>query len=162
MRRPRSAKEVFDGGNHQIAHQFSRDAGIGDRRPGDDFAVAGVNHERHPHDLAAGVNFEMIGAPAPIRTQRDDDAVMGASGPARRVALQREAVVLHDPQNPFHVERWFAIGAQFAVRQGANPAIAISGTLVDNGAEFAVLCPGWVYSLCFCNIASAITTFATR
>jgi hypothetical protein len=91
--------------------------------------------QKHEDDAKFGDVAKEWGQAADLDVKVDDEAVMGASGSARRVALQREAMVLHDPQNPFHIDRRFAVGAQFAVRQGANPAIAISRAFVDNGTD---------------------------
>lgn len=98
--------------------------------------MATADDEKDAHDLAvAGADFEVIRTPAAIRAQRDDDAVMGAARPARRMSFERQAVVLHDPQHALGVHGRLAFGPQLSVRQRADAAIAIGRALVDNGAD---------------------------
>jgi hypothetical protein len=73
--------------------------------------VAGIEHEEDAHDLAvAGMDLQMVRAPSNVRAQRDDDAVMRSAGPLGSMALQRQAVMLHDSQHTFDVDRRAALG----------------------------------------------------
>jgi len=70
------------------------------RRPGNDLAVAGIRHEEDTHDFAvASMDLQTVRAPSHIQAKRDDGAVMRPTGPVRRMAFQRQAVTLHDPQH---------------------------------------------------------------
>ena len=69
------------GGDHEIADHLARDAGIGEGKPGDDLAIAGIQDEEDANDLAvSGMDFQMIRTPPDVRAQRNDDAVMDAAG----------------------------------------------------------------------------------
>lgn len=46
MRRLEGPEAAFDSRDHQIAHHLAGHAAIGDCRPGDDFAIAGVDDEK--------------------------------------------------------------------------------------------------------------------
>ncbi len=84
---------AFDSGDHQITDHLARDAGIGDSRPGDDLAIAGVDDENDPHHLSiAGMDLQMIGAPTDIGAQGNHNAVVGAGGPAAQSGI-RDAFV---------------------------------------------------------------------
>ena len=56
-----------DRGIGLVAHHLAGYAGVGCCQPGNDLAVAGVQHEEEAHDLAvAGVQFQVIGTPAHV------------------------------------------------------------------------------------------------
>lgn len=55
------AEAAFDGRDHEVSNHHAGDAGIGDRRPSDDLAVARVEDEEDAYDLpVAGVDPQMI------------------------------------------------------------------------------------------------------
>lgn len=79
---------------------------MGDGRRSDDLLVAGIQDEEDAHDpVVAGVNLQTIRAPADVGAQRDDDAVVGSTGPLSRMAFEPQTVMLHDPQYLFGVDR---------------------------------------------------------
>lgn len=67
MRCPCATESVLDGLDHQITHHLARNAAMGDGRPGDDLAVAGIDDEENADDIAvAAFEFEMVRAPADV------------------------------------------------------------------------------------------------
>ena len=86
------AKAALDARDHGVLDHLAGDAGRR-CRPGDDLAVAGVDGEQHADGRAvAAADLEVVGAPAHVRAERHDDAVVGPRGPPAGVGLQGEAV----------------------------------------------------------------------
>ena len=78
MRDPKGREAELDGRDHKIRHHLAGDAGIGDVRPSDNLPVTGVDHEDDAHHLViAGMDLQMIGAPADAGAQGNNDAIVG-------------------------------------------------------------------------------------
>ena len=133
MRGFRVSEAPLDGFHHQITHHFAGDAGMGDRRMGDDFPIAGIDDEEHAHDIAvAAREFEMIRAPADIRAQGNDHTLMGSRQAQRGMPGQHHRVMpkalresRHDAEDPVAIDRLEAFLAPVPVQQRFDPAIAI-------------------------------------
>ena len=64
LRRP---EPPFDRIEHQVAHVRAANAGAGDRFPGDDLAIVGVDDEGTADDLAIPAGeLEAVGTPAQV------------------------------------------------------------------------------------------------
>src|SRR5271166_3892141 len=76
MRSANCAKALLDALNHHIADHLAGDAG-GRRHPGDGFAVMAIEGEGNAHHLAVPTReFQRVRAPAAIRADRRDLAVI--------------------------------------------------------------------------------------
>jgi len=60
---------------------------------------------------------------------------MGSTGPPGGMALQRQAVMLHDPQYPLCVDRRAAFRPQATVQQCRDAPVAIGRPSVDDGTD---------------------------
>lgn len=91
MRSPGTAEPALDRCDHQITVHFSGDPSVGDGKPANDFAVAGIDDNQDPHDLAVtGTELQVVRTPAHLRAQGNDHTVMGFGRALRSVALQRD------------------------------------------------------------------------
>lgn len=110
----------------------------------DHLAIADIEHAEDAHDLAvAGTDLQLFRAPAHIRAQRDDGAAMRSAGPSGGMALQRKAVMLHDPEHPLGIDRRLPLRPKAAVQQRRDPPATIVRPGVDDGTdwrqEFSIL-----------------------
>lgn len=91
--RAECAKALLDRLQHHVAHIRAADPGIDHGPPGDYLAVAGVDDERAADDVAIPAGeLEAVRAPAQVRAQDDDLAVVGVLGPLGVFAREQEAV----------------------------------------------------------------------
>ena len=90
------AKPVLDGSHHQVAHVLAGDAaGSGQEAHG--FPITAVERKRNPHPLAVvATDLKAVGALTPITFIHCNAAVMAPLVPAN-VAIEQQAVNLHDP-----------------------------------------------------------------
>src|SRR5215831_20922846 len=88
VRRADRAKALLDAPNHHIADHLAGDAG-GRRHPGDCLAVMAIQRKGDAHDIAIPAGeLEHVRAPAAIRTDCRDLAVMVARPPASGMAFE--------------------------------------------------------------------------
>jgi len=81
LRRPAGAEAPLHRHQHHVAHVRPADPGTGYRRPGDDFAVAGIDDEGQADDLAVPAGkLQPVGTPAQVRADHHHLAVMAALG----------------------------------------------------------------------------------
>lgn len=93
MRGSGAAEAAFDGCHHEVANHLAGDACISDGRPGDDFAIAGIDDEEDTHHFAAaGVNLKVVRAPSEVRAESRDDAIMGSARPPGGMTLERQVM----------------------------------------------------------------------
>ena len=96
----------------------------------------GVDDEDDADDLAVPAgDLEAIGAPAQVRAHHHHLAVVQAALAAAGVALQQQAVPLHDPEDALVVGCRLALCGQRPVHQRGDAAIAIGRPLVDQPAD---------------------------
>ena len=108
------------------------DPGIGCRAPSDDLAVVSIHGEADPDDLPVPAGeLKAVGAPAQVRGQDDDLAVMGAAGAPAGMPLQQQAVQLHQPVDALVIDRGGALGRQVAVQQRGDPPVAVGRPRLD-------------------------------
>src|SRR5215472_13138826 len=91
MRRADRTKALLDAVDHHVADHLAGDAG---RRgnPADDLAVVAIEGEGNAHDLAIPAGeLQAIRAPADVRAQRGDLAVVIAATAVSGVASQQQA-----------------------------------------------------------------------
>lgn len=89
------------GQQHHVAHVRPADPGIGHSGPCDDLTVMDIDGKADPDDLAIPAGeLEAIGAPAQVRGQDDDLAIMGAPGAPAGVPFQQQAMQLDTSKNP--------------------------------------------------------------
>ena len=95
MRSANCAKALLDAPNHHIADHLAGDAG-GRRHPGDGFAVMAIECEGDAHHLAVPTReFQCIRAPAAIRPDRRDLAIVLAHSSASSVPFEQQPMFLH-------------------------------------------------------------------
>ncbi|MCY1238106.1 hypothetical protein D9M72_508250 [compost metagenome] len=106
-------------------------------RPAHRLAVAAVQGERHAQGLAiVAAELKAVRAPALIGLLYSNLAIMSALRPRRnRSALQQQAVLTHDPIDPFHVDWRCTVALAFPTQYTPDPAIAIAGQMRDRIAN---------------------------
>lgn len=117
-----AAEARLHAGQHEIPHHL---AGDPTRRghPGDHLAIMGVDGEGYPHRLAVpAADLQPIRGPALVRGRGDHTALVGAHGSPARVALEEQAVPLHQAEHPLVVQGGLASGAPRADLLGGGPA----------------------------------------
>src|SRR5499433_1206435 len=99
------AEPVLDGRHHQVAHVLAGDAaGSGQEAHG--FPITAVERKRNPHPLAVvAADLKAVGAPTPITFIHRNAAVMAPLVPAN-VAIEQQAVNLHDPVDSLVIGRF--------------------------------------------------------
>ena len=99
------AEAALDAVDHHVADHLAGDAG-GRRQPADDLAVVAIESEGDADDLAVPAGeLQRVRAPADVRADRDHLAVMLAGRPAAGVALEKQAVLLHQAVDALGVDR---------------------------------------------------------
>ena len=101
--------------DHHVAEHLTGDAGarLSPRRS---LAVMTIEREDDAHDLAIpSGELEHIQAPAAIRADRGDLAVMLARSPASGMAFKQQTVLLHQPINALGVNRSLTCGSPLAL-----------------------------------------------
>src|SRR5262249_35619017 len=90
---------------HQAAHALAGDAaGSGQEAHG--FPITAVERKRNPHPLAVvAADLKAVGAPTPITFMHCNAAVMAPLVPAN-VAIEQQAVSLHDPVDSLVIGRF--------------------------------------------------------
>ena len=105
LRQPIDAAET---GLHRFDHQVPDHVPVNPAcrgRIAQDLPVTAVQTKGNPKPLLAPAgDLEGIGAPAPVAAVHHDGPVMDPLGPPRR-ALQQQASHLHEPVDPFGVDR---------------------------------------------------------
>ncbi len=72
-----------------------------------------------------------VASPAIVESQ--PRTVLASS--VRRMAFQRQAVMLHDPQHPLGIDGRQAFGAPLSVQERRDASIAIGRPTIDNGPD---------------------------
>lgn len=107
-------------------HVGAGDACIGEGRPGDDFAVEGVDDEGETDHLAIPAGkLQSIGAPAQVGAHDHDLAVMDATLAKGRMLFQQHGVVGHDAMDPLGVNDRLIGGSPIAIEERGDRPIAI-------------------------------------
>src|SRR5436309_185004 len=86
------------------------------RDPGDRLAVMAIEGESDTHDLAIPAGeLQRVGAPAAIRTDRRDLAVMFTRASAASMAFEQKAMLLHQPIDALGIDRGQTAGSPLAL-----------------------------------------------
>jgi hypothetical protein len=107
MRRPERAETLLDAADHHVTDHL---AGAGGRRnPTDRLAVMSVEGEGDTHHLAAPTGErQRVLAPAAVRLDGHDLAVMLARPPASGMTFEQQPMLLHQPVDALRLATRYA------------------------------------------------------
>src|SRR5205823_3813078 len=135
LRRAHRAKALLDAVDHHVADHLTGDAGRrGD--PTNDLAVVTIKGEGEAHDLAVPAGeLQAIRAPADIRAQRSDLAVVIAGTAASGMPGQQQCVSLHQSVDALGVDRGQTVGSPLALEERGDPPVPIGWPRVDKATD---------------------------
>ncbi len=135
MRRAIPAETLFDGGEHHITDDFAADAG-GRPAPSNRFAIAGVEGKGDANDFfIPAEDLEAVRAPAGVRAECLNDAVVSAFNMVASESLQQDALPLHDAVDAFVIDAGLPGLAELAIEPRSNTSIAERRLLIDDFAD---------------------------
>jgi len=135
MRRADRTKALLDAVDHHVADHLAGDAG---RRgnPADDLAVVAIEGEGNAHDLAIPAGeLQAIRAPADVRAQRGDLAVVIAATAVSGVASQQQAMLFHQPIDALGVDRGQTVGSPLALEERGDPPVPVGWSRIDKATD---------------------------